>query len=146
MCFRSRSCVAYNYVCFLFLSYGPLSLYAFLYNLRSCTCHHSLRTSSRGCVKHMNECSSFLNLRAMPSLSFADILMLIKRRPPKLYGFVEYNYRHEHVIITKLYIVVDILYDRHLYDFILWAFCACSKEAFGCTHPTPCGMHCPLLN
>ena len=34
------------------------------------------------------------------------ILMLIKRRPAtQLKGFVENKYRHEHVMITKLYIV-----------------------------------------
>ena len=36
---------------------------------------------------------------------------------------------------TKLYIVVHILYDFHLYECILLAFCACSKEAWGCTTP-----------
>ena len=48
-----------------------------------------------------------------------DILMLIKRRPPQLYVFVENNYEHEHVMITRLYIVVHILYDRNLYESIL---------------------------
>ena len=72
--------------------------------------------------------------------------MLVKRRPPQLYVFVENNYRHEHAMITKLYIVVHILYDRHLYKCILWAFCACLKEALGCTHPTNCGRHCILYN
>ena len=47
------------------------------------------------------------------------ILMLIKRRPPQIYAFVKINYRHEHVMITKLYIVARILYDRHLYECIL---------------------------
>ena len=70
--------------------------------------------------------------------------MLIKRRPPQFIGFVENKYRHEHVMITKLYIVSNILYDHYLYEYmyILWAFCACLKEAMGCTHPPPsCGMH-----
>ena len=39
--------------------------------------------------------------------------MLIKRSPPQFTGFVENKYRHEHVMITKLYIVSHILYDRH---------------------------------
>ena len=60
--------------------------------------------------------------------------MLIKRRPPQLTGFVENKYRHEHVMITNLYILSHILYDRHLYECILLAFCACLKEAWGCTH------------
>ena len=42
--------------------------------------------------------------------------MLIKKMPSHLYVLVENNYRHEHVMITKLYIVVNILYDSHLYD------------------------------
>ena len=33
------------------------------------------------------------------------ILMLIKRRPPQFTGFVENKYRHEHVMITKLYLL-----------------------------------------
>ena len=37
-------------------------------------------------------------------------LMLIKRRPSQVYAFVDNNYIHEHVMITKLYIVVHILY------------------------------------
>ena len=33
--------------------------------------------------------------------------------------FVENKYRHEHVMITKVYIVSHILYNRHLYECIL---------------------------
>ena len=42
-----------------------------------------------------------------------------KRRPPQLTGFVENKYRHEHVMIIKLYNVSHILYDNHLYEYIL---------------------------
>ena len=52
-------------------------------------------------------------------IAYLLILMLIKRRPPQFNGFVENKYRHEHVIITKLYIVSHILYDRHFYEYIL---------------------------
>ena len=31
------------------------------------------------------------------------------------------------------YIVCHILYDRNLYECIQWGFCACLKEAWGCT-------------
>ena len=48
-----------------------------------------------------------------------NILMLIKRRPPQVYAFVDNNYIHEHVMIAKLYIVIHILYDPHLYESIL---------------------------
>ena len=61
--------------------------------------------------------------------------MLIKRRPPKFTIFVENKYRHEHVMIINLYIVSHILYDRYLYECILRGFCACLKEAWGCTPP-----------
>ena len=44
-------------------------------------------------------------------------------------------------MITKLYIVSHILYDRHLYEYILWAFCACFKEAWSCT-PSPLLVEC----
>ena len=47
------------------------------------------------------------------------ILMLKKRRPTQFTGFVENKNRHEHVMITKLYIVSHILYDHHLYEYIL---------------------------
>ena len=59
---------------------------------------------------------------------YGNVLMLIKRRPPQLYVFVENNYRHEHVRITKLhehvritklYVEVHTLYDRQLYECIL---------------------------
>ena len=45
------------------------------------------------------------------------MLMLIKRRATQLNVFVEINYGHDHVMITKLYmfIVVRVLYARHLY-------------------------------
>ena len=69
-------------------------------------------------------------------------LMLIKRRPPQFTGFVEDKHRNENVMITKSYIVSHIFYDRNLYECILWAFCTCLKDAWGCTPPTPCGMHC----
>ena len=36
--------------------------------------------------------------------------MLTKRMPSHLYVFVENNYRHEHVMITKLYIVVVVVF------------------------------------
>ena len=49
----------------------------------------------------------------------SNILMLIKRRPPHLHDFIENIYRRETVMITKLYIVVHILYDHHLYESIL---------------------------
>ena len=45
--------------------------------------------------------------------------MLLKRRPPKFNRFVENKSRHEHVMITNLYIVSHILYDCHLYNSIL---------------------------
>ena len=38
-------------------------------------------------------------------------------------------------MITKLCIASHIFYDRHLYEYILWAFCACLKEGLGCTLP-----------
>ena len=60
-----------------------------------------------------------LNLAWRTLAPCLNILMLIKRRPPQVYAFVDNNYIHEHVMITKLYIVVDILYDRHLYESIL---------------------------
>ena len=47
-------------------------------------------------------------------------------------------------MITKLYIVSHILYDRHLYEYILWAFCACLKEALGFT-PTPPLVECIII-
>ena len=40
-------------------------------------------------------------------------------------------------MITKLYIVSHIFYGHHLYEYIIWAFCACFKEAFGYTPPPP---------
>ena len=48
---------------------------------------------------------------------------------------MENKYRHEHVMIINLYIVSNILYDRHLYECILSGFCACLKEASDCTPP-----------
>ena len=43
---RSRSCVLYNYGCFLILSYDPLIVVCVYFcNLLSCTCHNSLRIS-----------------------------------------------------------------------------------------------------
>ena len=38
-------------------------------------------------------------------------------------------------MITNLYIISHILYDRHLYECILCAFCACLKEGWGCMPP-----------
>ena len=39
-------------------------------------------------------------------------------------------------MIINLYIVGHILYDRHLYECILWGFYgACLKEAWSCTQP-----------
>ena len=61
------------------------------------------------------------------------ILMLIKRRPSPFTDCVENKNRHEYVMIINLYIVSHILHDRHLYKCILWGFCACLKEARGCT-------------
>ena len=61
------------------------------------------------------------------------ILMLIKRRPAQFADFFENKYRHKHAMIINLYIVSHILYDRHLYEYILWGFCACLKEVMGCT-------------
>ena len=58
-----------------------------------------------------------LNLAWRALALCSNILMLIKR-PPLVYTFVDNNYIHEHVMITKLYIVVHILYDRHLYESI----------------------------
>ena len=66
--------------------------------------------------------------------------MLIKRRPSQFTGFVENKYRHEHIMIINLYILSQILYDRNLYECILWGFCACLKEAWGC-NPTSRGIH-----
>ena len=43
--------------------------------------------------------------------------------------FIKNEYRHEHVMII-LYIVSHILYDRHLYECILWGFCACLNKAW----------------
>ena len=57
-----------------------------------------------------------------------------------IHRFVENKYRQEHVMITKLYIVSHILYDCHLYEYIIWAFCARLKEALDCT------PHQPLWN
>ena len=68
--------------------------------------------------------------------------MLIKGRPPQFTDFVENKYRHEHVMIINLYTVSHILYDRHLYECILWGFCACLKEAWGCTPPLVEYEHC----
>ena len=56
--------------------------------------------------------------------------------------FVENKYRHEHVMITKLYIISHILYNRHYCECILSGFCACLKETLDYTPPTPYGMHC----
>ena len=67
--------------------------------------------------------------------------MLIKRRPPQFTGSAESKYRHENVIIMNFYVASHILYDRHLYECILWGFCTYLKEAWGCT-PPPRGKHC----
>ena len=42
-----------------------------------------------------------------------------KKKAAQFTGFVENIYRHEHVMITKLYIVSHILFNRHLYECIL---------------------------
>ena len=42
-----------------------------------------------------------------------------KKKATQLTSSVENKYKHEHVMITKLYIVSHILYDRHLYEYIL---------------------------
>ena len=44
---------------------------------------------------------------------------MLMKRSPQFTGFVENKYRHEHIMITKLYSVSHILYDRHLYEYIL---------------------------
>ena len=48
--------------------------------------------------------------------------MLMERRPPQVSDFVEKKYGHEPIMITNLYIVSPILYDRHIYQCILCAF------------------------
>ena len=50
--------------------------------------------------------------------SVCHILMLIKK-PSHFTGFAENKYRHETVMITKLYIVSNIMYDHHLYEYII---------------------------
>ena len=62
--------------------------------------------------------------------------MLIKRRPLQLYVFVENNYRPEHVVIAKLYIVVYILNGRQLRECILLTFAQAQKKVRLCIpHP-----------
>ena len=56
----------------------------------------------------------------------------------KATNFVENKYRRQHVMITNIYIVSHILYDCHHYECILCAFCACLKEAWGCTPLVEC--------
>ena len=51
-----------------------------------------------------------------------------------------------YVMITNLYIVSHILYDRHLYNYILWAFCAWSEEAWVYIWTRPLWNAFPLLN
>ena len=46
-----------------------------------------------------------------------------------------FKYRHEYVMIINLYILSHILYDRHLYECILWDYCAYLKEVWDFTQP-----------
>ena len=71
--------------------------------------------------------------------------MLIKRRPPQFTSFVENKYRHEHVMIINLYIVSNILYDRHPYECILWGF-LCMLKRSQWLYPVPSWNTLPLLN
>ena len=68
---------------------------------------------------------------------FGTYTLANKKKTTPIHWFVENKYRH--VMIINLYIVSHamscILYDRHLYECILWGFCACLKEAWGCTQP-----------
>ena len=41
-----------------------------------------------------------------------------KKKAIQFTGFVENKYRHEHIMITKLYTVSHIWYNRHLYECI----------------------------
>ena len=42
-----------------------------------------------------------------------------KKKATPIHRFCLIKYRHEHVMITKLYIVSHILYDHHIYEYIL---------------------------
>ena len=68
--------------------------------------------------------------------------MPIKRRPPQFTDFVNNKYRHEHVMITNLYIVSHTLYGCLLYECVVWAFCTCLKELY----PTPLWNTFSLFN
>ena len=73
-----------------------------------------------------------------------NILMLIKRGPSKFTSFVENEYRHEHVMITNLYILSHILHDCHLYHINLLRILWRSLSIHLYSHPHPCGTrhHC----
>ena len=55
---------------------------------------------------------------------------MLKKRPPQFTGFVEDIYRHEHVMITNLYIVSHILYDATFINAFFGTYCACLEEAW----------------
>ena len=74
MCYRSRSCVAYNYGCFLLLKYGPLIAFLWfsfciIYYLAYAITHSEFSRDDVS-FRHKNECSFFLSLKVMrpPSL------------------------------------------------------------------------------
>ena len=72
------------------------------------------------------------------------VLMLIKRRPPQLYVFVENNYRLEYVMITVIYGSSYLVWPPLLRTYTM-SICTCSKEALGCTHPTPLWNAFPII-